>query len=87
MEDYSCQPLNIFVLSDVRQTKMHTSEPLILEHRFFKVEIAIEKIKTCKSPDIPQIPREIIQAGYYTLCSEIRKLINSVWNKEEMPQQ
>jgi hypothetical protein len=29
---------------------------------------------------------ELIQAGGNTLCSEIHKLLNSVWNKE-LPQQ
>jgi hypothetical protein len=27
------------------------------------------------------------QEGSDTLCSEIHKLINSIWNKEELPQQ
>jgi cytochrome b len=30
---------------------------------------------------------ELIQAGGETLLSEIHKLINSVWNKEELPDQ
>jgi hypothetical protein len=33
-----------------------------------------------------QIAAELIQAGGKTLCSEIHKLISSVWNKEELPQ-
>jgi hypothetical protein len=31
---------------------------------------------------IDQIPAELIQAGGETLCSEILKLVNSVWNKK-----
>jgi hypothetical protein len=34
-----------------------------------------------------QISREMMEAEGETLCSEIDKLINSVWNKEEMPDQ
>jgi hypothetical protein len=34
-----------------------------------------------------QIPAELIQAGSNTLRSEIHELINSVWNKKELPQQ
>jgi hypothetical protein len=44
-------------------------------------------LKTCKSPGIDQIPAELIQAGGNTLCSEIHKLINCIWNKEELPDQ
>jgi hypothetical protein len=38
-------------------------------------------------PGIDQISPELIQAGGDTLGSEIHKLINSVWSKEELPQQ
>jgi hypothetical protein len=49
------------------------------------VEIAIEKLKKYKSLGSDQIPEELIQAGDEILLSEINKLINSVWNKEELP--
>jgi hypothetical protein len=42
-------------------------------------------LKRCKSPGVDQIPEELIQAGGETLCSEIHKLINSIWSKEELP--
>jgi hypothetical protein len=29
----------------------------------------------------------VIKAGGETLCSQINKLISSIWNKEELPQQ
>jgi hypothetical protein len=51
------------------------------------VEIAIAKLKKYKSPGSDQIPAELIQAGGEILLSEIHKLINSVWNKEELPDQ
>jgi hypothetical protein len=40
-----------------------------------------------KSPGINQIPAELIQAGEETLRSEIHKLINYIWNKEEFSEQ
>jgi hypothetical protein len=51
------------------------------------VEIAIAKLKKYKSPGGDQIPAELIQAGGEILLSAIHKLINSVWNKEELPDQ
>jgi hypothetical protein len=51
------------------------------------VEIAIAKLKKYKSPESDQIPAELIQAGGKILLSEIHKLINSVWNKVELPDQ
>jgi hypothetical protein len=44
-------------------------------------------LETYKSPGTDQIPAEFIKAGDETLCSEIHKLICSIWNKEELPQQ
>jgi hypothetical protein len=37
-----------------------------------------------KSPGIPAKP---VQAGRETLCFEILKFINSIWNEEEFPEQ
>jgi hypothetical protein len=44
-------------VNDVRQTKIHTAEPLVLEHSSFEVETAIEKLKRYKSPGTDQIPQ------------------------------
>jgi hypothetical protein len=52
----------------------------------FEVEMAIEKLNRHKSPGSDQIWAELIKAGGRTICSEIHKLINSVWNKEEFPE-
>jgi hypothetical protein len=51
------------------------------------MEIAIGKLKSYKSPSTDQIPAKLIKAGSETSCSEIYKLISSLWNKEELPQQ
>jgi hypothetical protein len=44
-------------------------------------------LKKYKSPGSEQIPAELIQTGGETLWSEHRKHINSIWNKEELPDQ
>jgi hypothetical protein len=66
---------------------MDTAELLAPEPSSSKVEIAIEKLKRYKSPGIDQILADLIQAGGETLRSEIHKLINCVWNKEELPEE
>jgi hypothetical protein len=43
--------------------------------------------KRRRSPGIDQIPTELITAGGRTIRSEIHKLINSIWNKEELPEE
>jgi len=49
--------------------------------------LAIEKLNSHKSPGIDQIPAELIKAGGRTIHSEIHKLIISIWNKEELPEE
>jgi hypothetical protein len=66
---------------------MHTVEPLVSEHGSLEVDIATERLKMYKAPGIDQIPVELIEAGDNTLRSDIHKLINYTWNKEELPQQ
>jgi hypothetical protein len=72
--------LNIHGDSDVRQTELHTAEPPVPVPSVFKVEMAIENLRRYKSPGIDQIPAELFTAGG-------SKLINSIWNKEELPEQ
>jgi hypothetical protein len=86
-KNYFCQLLNVHGVNDVRQTEIHTAEPLVPEPSSSEVEIAVEKLKRYNSPGIDQIPAELIQAGGNTLHSEIHKLINFIWNKEELPEQ
>jgi hypothetical protein len=69
---------------NVRQTHIHTAEPLVPELSAFEIVMAIEKLKRHKSQGIYQIPTEIMKAGGRTIPSEIHKLI---WNKEELPEQ
>ena len=78
------QRLNVHGVSDVRQTEIHTAEPLVPEPSVFEVKMTIEMPNRHKSPDIDQIPAELIKAGGRTIHSEIHKLIDSIWNKEEL---
>jgi hypothetical protein len=50
----------------------------------FEVKMAIEELKRCKSPGIDQISAELIRAGGRKIHSQIHRLINPAWNKEEM---
>jgi hypothetical protein len=60
------------------------AEPLVSGSSHVEVEIAIAKLQKYKSPGSDEIPEELIQAGGKILLSVIHKLINSVWNKEEL---
>ena len=73
-------------VNDVRQTEIHTAEPLVREPSAVKFELAIENLKSHKSPGIDQIPAELIKTGVRTFRYEIHKLIISIWNKEELPE-
>jgi hypothetical protein len=81
------QVLNVHGVHDVRQMDIQTAEPLVPEPSLVEVEIAIGKLKSYKSPGSDQISAKFIKAGGETLCSKIHRLICSVWNKEELPQQ
>jgi sorting nexin-29 len=74
-------------VSDVRQIEVRTAELLVPGPSCLKVEIVIAKLKKYKSPDSDEILAELIQAGGEMLLSAIHKLINSVWNEEELPDQ
>jgi hypothetical protein len=79
------QLLNVHRVSDV--SHVHTAELSLPDPRPFEVEIAIARLKRYKSPGSDQILPELIQAGGEILHSEIHKLINSIWNKEDLPDQ
>jgi len=52
-----------------------------------EVELAIDKLKSYKSPDIDQIPAELIKAGGRIIFLEIHKLITPIWKKEKLPEE
>src|SRR5215510_12046780 len=65
--NYFSQIFNIHGASDVTQAEIHTAEPLVPEPSALEVELAIDKLKSHKSPGIDQIPAELIKAGGRTL--------------------
>jgi hypothetical protein len=74
------QLLNVLSVSNVRQIEIHTAEPLVPHPSHFE-------LRKYKSSGSDQIPAELIQAGGETLLSAIQEVINSIWNKEELPDQ
>jgi hypothetical protein len=87
LKNYFSQLLNVYNVSDVRQIEVHTGEPLVPGPSRLDVEIATVKLKKNKSPGSDEIPAELIQTGGEILLCAIHKLINSIWNKEELPDQ
>jgi hypothetical protein len=79
--------LNVHGVNDVRQTEIHTDGTPIPKHSSFEGQFATEKLKSHKLPGTDQIPAEFIQVGGNTFHFEIHDLINSIWNKEKLPQQ
>jgi hypothetical protein len=65
--------------------EVHTAEPLVPAPSRLEAEIAIAKSKKYKSPGSD--PAELIQAGGEILLCVIHKLINFIWNKEELNDQ
>jgi hypothetical protein len=74
-------------VNDIRQIEEHMAEPSVPGPSRLEFEIAIAKLRKYKSPGSDNILAELIQAGGEILLSAIQKLINSVWNKEELPDQ
>jgi hypothetical protein len=87
MWNFFCQLLNEHGDDNVRQSEIHTAEPLELQPSHFEVEAATAKLKRYESQGTEKIPAEMVHAESETLRSEIHKPINSIWNKDEHPQQ
>ncbi|PNF28176.1 hypothetical protein B7P43_G07561, partial [Cryptotermes secundus] len=51
------------------------------------IHIATAKLKMYQLPGSDQIPVELIQAGGEILLSKIHKVIDYIWNKEDLPDQ
>ena len=49
--------------------------------------MTFENLKRYKFPCIDKIPAEFIKAGSRMICFQIHKVINSIWNKEELPEE
>jgi hypothetical protein len=85
--NYFAQVLNVHGVNVIRQAEIHTAELLVPEPSVSEIELPIEKLKSHKSPGIDQIPTELIKAGGRTIICEIHKLIISIWNNEELPEE
>jgi len=48
-------------MNDIRQTEIHTREPLVPEPSVFETEMAPEELKRHKSPGVDQISAELIK--------------------------
>jgi hypothetical protein len=68
------QSLNVHRVINVRQTDIHTPQPLV---PLLRMKLLLRSLK-----DSDQIQSELIQAGGKILYSMIHKHINSNWNKE-----
>ena len=77
----------MYGVKDVGQTEIHTTEPLVPDSSASEVELAIEKLKSHKSPGIYQTPAEPIKVGGRTLCLQIHKLITSICKREKLPEE
>jgi hypothetical protein len=86
-KNYFPQLLNVHNASDVRQIEVHMSGPLVPGPGLLEVEIAIANMKKYKSADSDKIPSELIQAGNEMLVPAIQKLVNSIWNMKDLPNQ
>ena len=78
--NYFSQLLNVqHGVNYVRQAEIHTAKLLVPEPSAIEVALAIEKLKSHKSPGIDQILAKLFKAGCSTICDEIHKLIISIW--------
>ena len=75
------QRFDIHGVNDVRQTELHTSEPLVPQTSAV-VELAIENLKVTNRSNPSRI-----KAGGRPFPSEIHKLITSIWNKDNLPKE
>jgi len=85
--NYFSQLFNVHGVKDVGQAEIHTAEPLVPEPSASEFELAIDKLKSHKSPGIVQIPAELIKAEGGKICCEINELIISIWKKEKLPEE
>jgi hypothetical protein len=81
--NYFFQLLNVHGVNDLRRTEIQTAKPPVPEPGVSEFEMAIEKLNRHKSLGTDQIPAELINKLY----NSIWKLCNSIWNREEMPEQ
>jgi hypothetical protein len=79
--------LNIRGVNNVRQAEVQAIGALVPEPSASEIELTNKKLKIHKSPGIGQIKAELIKPEGRTIHGEIQKLIISIWNKEELPEE
>ena len=68
-------------LNGVRQTDIHTAEPLVPKPKAFEVQNATQKSNSHKPSGTYKLPAELIQTESREICSNVHKFIHSIWNK------
>jgi hypothetical protein len=63
LKNYFCQLMNVHEVGGVKQTEMSTAELFVPEPCVSEFEVAVGKLKRCKSPCVDHIPAELIQVG------------------------
>ena len=74
-------------VKDVGQAEIRTEEPLVPKRSSSEFELAIDKLKSYKTPGIDQISAELLKAECRKICLEIHKLNTSIWKKEKLPEE
>jgi len=87
LRNYFSQLFNAHWVKVVWEEEIQTAEPLVPELSASGIDLAIDKLKSHKSSGIDEIPAELIKVGCRTICLEIHKLISSIWEKEELPEE
>jgi hypothetical protein len=70
-----------------RRTLPSSAQPLITIFSLSEILNAIAKLNMYNSPGIGQFPGELLQAVNKVLVYIFHKVINSIWNKEELSDQ
>jgi hypothetical protein len=73
--NYFSQVLNVHGVDDFGQAEIHTAELPVSEPSVPDIELAIEKLKSHKSPGIDQIPAELIKAGVEKIAARFINLL------------
>jgi hypothetical protein len=74
-------------VSDVVQTEIHALEQLVPHPSPFQAENHTANVKMYTKPTSDQVLAEFIQERAEILLSHFHKLINSIWDNEELPEQ
>jgi hypothetical protein len=80
---YFSQLLNVHGVNDVRQTEIHTAEPLVFEPSAFAFELAIGKLKVTNHRVSIKFKQNCFKQGVEQFTKRYINLL-FVWNKGEL---